>query len=86
MSNANGGTIVVRIEGRDVGLSDLLARVNSQMNSSGASVRNYATAMSQIDPATRSAESELARYAQSLASVAAKSGDTGKQKQTKGIC
>lgn len=77
MSNANGGTIVVRIEGRDVGLSDLLARVNSQMNSSGASVRNYATAMSQIDPATRSAESELARYAQSLASVAAKSGDTG---------
>ena len=77
MSNANGGTIVVRVEGRDVGLSDLLARINSQMNSSGANVRNYATAMSQIDPATRQAESELARYAQSLAAVAAKSGDTG---------
>lgn len=76
MSNANGGTIVVRVEGRDVGLSDLLSRINSQMNQSGSTVRNYATAMAQIDPTLRRAETELARYAQSLANVALKSGDT----------
>lgn len=75
MSVADGGRIVVRVEGRDVGLSDLLARINSQMNQSGSVVRTYAANMAQIDPATRRADSALTRFHQTLATVAAKSGD-----------
>lgn len=71
-----GGRIVVRVEGRDVGLSDLLSRINSQMNASGSSSRNYVTAMNQISPITQRTDQALARYAQSLASVAQRSGDT----------
>ena len=81
MSNASGGTITVRVEGKDVGLSDLISRLNSQMAQGGAQARNYATQMASIDPTMRSLDSELARYAQSLARVAATSGDVaGSQK------
>lgn len=72
----DGGRIVVRVEGRDVGLSDLLARINSQMNASGSSARTYATTIAQISPATARSEGQLSRYAISLAKVAATSGDT----------
>jgi hypothetical protein len=72
---SNGGTIVVRVQGVDIGLSDLLSRLNAQMAGSQGTIRNYATAMAQIDPATKAADQSLARYAQSLAAVAAKSGD-----------
>lgn len=75
MSSINGGTIVVRVEGKDVNLSDLLARINGQMNASNAVARNYATAIAQLSPAESARESSLARYALSLANVAAKSGD-----------
>jgi len=81
MSNVSGGTITVRIQGQDVGLSDLLTRINQQMQTSGQTARNYASQMAQINPALKSADSELARYAQSLASVAKAQGDTvGSQK------
>lgn len=73
--SVNGGTVVVRVEGRDVGLSDLLARINTQMSAGQGTIRNYATAMTQLDPAVLKAERELAGYARTLAAVAAKSGD-----------
>ena len=73
---SNGGTIVVRVQGEDIGLSDLLARINAQMAGSTGTIRNYATAMAQLDPALKADQAELARYAQSLAAVAAKMGDT----------
>jgi hypothetical protein len=76
MSNVNGGTITVRVEGRDVGLSDLLSRINQQMAASGQSARTYATAMQNIDPVARRTDQALARYAQSLAAVAKAQGDT----------
>ncbi len=76
MSQVNGGTIVVRVEGRDIGLTELLSRINSQMSQSVSVARNYSSAMAQVDPVLRRADQELARYAQSLAAVAAKSGDT----------
>lgn len=76
MSNVTGGTITVRIQGQDVGLSDLLTRLNSQMQTSGNTARTYASQMAQINPALKSADAELARYAQSLASVARAQGDT----------
>jgi hypothetical protein len=76
MSNANGGTITVRVEGKDIGLSDLLARINQQMAVSGTTARSYATQMAQIDPVLRKTDSELARYATSLAAVARAQGDT----------
>lgn len=76
MSNVNGGTITVRVEGKDIGLSELLARINQQMATSGQSARSYATTMASIDPTLQKTQSELARYATSLASVAAAQGDT----------
>ncbi len=71
-----GGRIVVRVEGRDVGLSDLLTKLNTQMNASGGSTRNYVTAMNQISPVTSKSDQALARYGQSLATVAQRSGDS----------
>jgi len=76
-----GGTIVVRVEGQDIGLTTLLARINQQMAGSQGTIRNYTTAMAQVDPKTRAADQALARYAQSLATVAARSRDfSGAQK------
>lgn len=75
MSNVNGGTITVRVQGQDVGLSDLLSRINQQMAASGQNARTYATQMAQIDPVTRRIDQGLARYTQSLASVAKAQGD-----------
>jgi hypothetical protein len=76
MSNVNGGTITVRVQGQDVGLSDLLARINAQMATSGGNARNYAQQMAQISPIMRQTDNELGRYAQSLAAVAKAQGDT----------
>lgn len=76
MSNVNGGTITVRVEGKDVGLSDLLTRINSQMAASGQNARNYATQMASIDPVTQRTDQALSRYATSLAAVAKAQGDT----------
>ena len=71
-----GGTIVVRVEGKDVGLSDLLTRINQQMAASGQSARSYATAMAQVSPITQKTDQALARYSISLAAVAKAQGDT----------
>ena len=76
MSNVNGGTITVTVAGKDVGLTELLTRINTQMAQSGQSARNYATAMAQLDPVARSNQQALAGYAQSLAAVAKAQGDT----------
>lgn len=76
MSNVNGGTITVRVAGQDVGLTDLLARLNTQMNSSMGTIRNYNTTLQALDPTTKALQAEQVRFAQSMASVAAKSGDT----------
>lgn len=75
-NNVSGGTITVRVEGKDVGLSELLQRINAQMAASGTSARNYASQMASIDPTLKRTESEMAKYATSLASVAAAQGDS----------
>jgi len=81
MTNANGGTIVVNIKGQDIGLTDLLNRINQQMLSSTGTIRNYGTVMSELDPKTRKADAALRTYASSLANLLAKQGDfAGAQK------
>src|SRR5215216_4897304 len=76
MSNVNGGTITVRVSGQDVGLSDLLARLNTQMNAGMGTIRNYNTTLQALDPTTKALQADQLRFAQSMAAVAAKSGDT----------
>lgn len=76
MSNINAGTVTVRVEGKDIGLSDLLTRLSSQMNNGIGAIRNYNTTLAALDPTTRGIQAEQLRFAQSLAAVAAKSGDT----------
>lgn len=77
MSNVSGGTVTVRVQGQDIGLSDLLNRINQQMAASGQNAKTYASAMAQISPAARSTDQALSSYAQSLARVAAAQGETG---------
>lgn len=72
----DGGRIVVRVEGRDVGLSSLLTQINQRMGQAGVASRSYATAIGTLSPAAARANADIGRYAQSLAAVAAKSGDT----------
>ena len=69
--SVSGGTIVVRVQGQDIGLTQLLAKINSSMQSGQGTIRSYATAMNQISPQAKQAETALAKYAQSLAAVAA---------------
>jgi len=76
MSNVTGGTITVRVSGQDVGLSDLLARLNTQMNSGLGAIRNYNTTLESLNPTTKAVQAEQVRFAQAMAAVAAKSGDT----------
>jgi hypothetical protein len=81
MTTANGGTIVVNIKGQDVGLSDLLARINQQMVQSTGTIKTYATVMNELDPTARKAESGLRSYSSALATLLAKQGDfAGAQK------
>lgn len=81
MSNVNGGTVTVRVEGKDVGLTELLTRINRQMATSGQNARTYATQMAAIDPVAKKTDQALAKYAQTLAAVAKAQGDTaGSQK------
>src|SRR4249919_474121 len=81
MSNVNGGTVTVTIAGKDVGLTDLLTKINAQMAASGQSARTYATQMATLTPAVASVEKSLAQYTIGLANVARAQGDTvGAQK------
>jgi len=75
-TSANGGVISVVVQGKDVGLSDLLARITSQANAAGQPIRNYASAIAQLDPATKAAQGSLAAFAQAQARLAVASGDT----------
>ncbi len=76
MSNVNGGTITIRIAGQDVGLTELLTKINAQMAASGQTARTYATQMQSISPALSKADQSLAQYTRSLAAVAAAQGDS----------
>lgn len=79
--SVDGGRIVVRVEGKDIGLSDLLARINSQMNQAGSAARTYASQISSIDPIAQRSDRSLASYAQALARNATAAGDNAGAQQ-----
>lgn len=75
MANIQGGTISVVLQGKDIGLSSLLQRIQTDMQRGVVSAKQYDAAMAQLDPVTRKNEQSLLAYAQSLARVAEKQGD-----------
>jgi len=76
MTTVNGGTVVVRISGQDVGLATLLQRIQREMNNTAGVARRYATQINQIDSDMKRGDAEKARYAATLARIAAAMGDT----------
>lgn len=76
MSVVNGGTIVVRVSGQDIGLTTLLQKIQQQMAATGVAARRYATDIKATDADIKRSDSEKARYAITLARVASAMGDT----------
>jgi hypothetical protein len=75
MATVDGGRIVVTLEGRDVGLGQLLTRIEGQMQSGVAAARVYDTSLAQVSAAQSRQEASTLAYAQSLARGAVLTGD-----------
>jgi hypothetical protein len=75
MATVDGGRILVTVEGRDVNLTQLLQRVQVQMNAGVAAARNYDTSLAALAPTQKRLEAENISYAQSLARNAVASGN-----------
>jgi len=81
MATIQGGTISVVLQGKDVGLSSLLQKIQTDMQRGVTSARQYDAAMAELDPVTRKNEQGLLAYARSLAQVAEKQGDVAGAQQ-----
>lgn len=75
MTAIEAGRVIVRLEGRDVGLSDLLKRIENQFHTGVSATREYDTAVAQLGPNQKRVEGDALGYAQALARVAEKTGD-----------
>src|SRR5688500_642986 len=69
--------ITVSVEGKDVGLTSLLQKVQASMNTSLKTADEYARGIANISPAQLKAEASSLRYAQSLARSQAATGQSG---------
>jgi hypothetical protein len=75
MANINGGRVVVTLEGKDVSLSSIIARVTKEMEVAGNTVSRYDTKIAQLSRSKARANTQAASYAQTLAKVASAAGN-----------
>lgn len=75
MPDVNAGRILVTLEGRDVNLTDLLTKVQTQMQRGVSSARQYDTTLAGLTNTTRREEAARAQYAQALARSAVAAGN-----------
>jgi hypothetical protein len=76
MPDVNGGTLVVTLEGRDVNLTDLLNKVESQMQRGATTAKNFDSSIASLTATEKRNESALAAYAQAQARFAEASGNS----------
>lgn len=76
MATINGGTLLVTIEGRDVNLTQVLQKIEREMQRGVAAARNYDTTIASLPRNIQRTEAAQAAYAQSLARNATAAGDT----------
>ncbi len=65
-----GGRILVQVEGRDIGLSQLLQTLQTQLRSTVTSANQFDGTMQQLSATQRTAENALASYASAAARAA----------------
>lgn len=75
MADIQGGRIVVTVEGKDVGLADLLKKVETGMTQTAIQTKYFGATMKELDPIQKSVESSSAAFASSLANNAVASKD-----------
>jgi len=73
---AEVGRISVVVEGKDVGLSQLIQNVQKQMGQGGKTAQDYAGAIASITPAQQRAEAKTLQFAQTLARSQVAAGET----------
>ena len=76
MATIQGGTLVVSLEGRDVNLSELLTKVENQMQKGATTAKNFDNTIAQLTASEKRNESALASYAQAQARFAEASGNS----------
>jgi len=77
MATVNAGTLVVTLEGRDVNLTELLNKVETQMQRGATTAKNFDTTIASLTDSQKRNESAIASYAQSQARFAESSGQSG---------
>lgn len=77
MATVNAGTLVVTLEGQDVSLTSLLAKVETSMLRGATTAKNYDRSIAQLTGTQRRGESAIAAYAQAQARLAESSGNSG---------
>lgn len=76
MPNINAGTLTVVLEGRDVNLTDLITKVENQMQRGAATAKNFDNTIASLTATEKRNESALAAYAQAQARFAEASGNS----------
>ena len=67
----DGGRVIVRLEGKDVNLSQLITKIATQMDKGKGSTNEYLQTMDKISPSMKRTESEIVAYATALARLEA---------------
>jgi chromosome segregation ATPase len=75
MSNINGGIISVTLKGQDVGLSQLIQKIEREMTKGAVAARNYDSSIAVLDSRTAKVEKTILGYAQAQARAAQAAGD-----------
>lgn len=76
MSTVNAGTLVVTLEGRDVNLSELINKVENQMQRGTTTAKNFDRTIASLTATEKRNEAALAAYAQAQARFAEASGNS----------
>ncbi len=76
MSVVNAGTLVVTLEGKDVNLSELINKVENQMQRGAATAKNFDNTIASLTATEKRNESALSAYAQAQARFAEASGNS----------
>lgn len=70
MTDISGGRIVVTVEGKDIGLSQLLQKLETGMARGAAQARTYQAALTSLDPVQARLNAQGAAYQMSVARTA----------------
>lgn len=73
----DGGRVVVRLEGKDINLSQLITKVEQEMNSARGAVKSFDSSLAQLSPTLKRVESQNLAYASALAKFEAAAGRSG---------